>query len=125
MVYLEQEFHRQKELNKTQASSDKAAQQAETDYRTQQILISALKEKLQLIGINPAKLNESNISRTINLYSPINGFVSKVNVNIGKYVSPTEVLFELINPADIHLALKVLKRYREIICGSKAESLHQ
>jgi cobalt-zinc-cadmium efflux system membrane fusion protein len=33
-----------------------------------------------------------------------------VNVNIGKYVSPTEVLFELVNPADIHLALKVFEK---------------
>ncbi|WP_157262443.1 hypothetical protein [Pedobacter sp. PACM 27299] len=31
---------------------------------------------------------------------------TKVNVNIGKYVNSTEVLFELVNPSDIHLALK-------------------
>jgi cobalt-zinc-cadmium efflux system membrane fusion protein len=110
IVYQEQEFNRQKELNKTQASSDKVLQQTESEYRAQQVLISALKEKLQLVGINSSKLSVSSISRTINLYSPIDGFVSKVNVNIGKYVSPTEVLFELINPADIHLALKVYEK---------------
>jgi cobalt-zinc-cadmium efflux system membrane fusion protein len=33
-----------------------------------------------------------------------------VNVNIGKYVSPTDVLFELINPADIHLNLRVFEK---------------
>lgn len=110
IVYLEQEFNRQKELNKTQASSDKVFQQASNEYSTQQVLISALKEKLQLVGINSSKLSVSNISRSINLYSPIDGFVSKVNVNIGKYVSPTEVLFELINPSDIHLALKVYEK---------------
>ncbi len=108
--FLEQEYRRQKELNKTQASSDKVFQQSETDYRTQVVLLSALKEKLQLVGINSTKLTEANISRSINLYSPIDGFVSKVNVNIGKYVSPTEVLFELINPSDIHLALKVFEK---------------
>lgn len=108
--FLELEYLRQKELNKTQASSDKVFQQAEADYKTQQVLISALKEKLQLVGINSAKLSEKNISRSINIYSPIDGFVSKVNVNIGKYVSPTEVLFELINPADIHLALKIFEK---------------
>jgi cobalt-zinc-cadmium efflux system membrane fusion protein len=46
----------------------------------------------------------------VNVYSPINGYVSKVNVNIGKYISPTEVLFELIDPTDIHLALKVFEK---------------
>ena len=110
IVYLEQEFNRQKELNKTQASSDKVFQLASNEFSTQQVLMSALKEKLQLVGINASKLSVSNISRSINLYSPIDGFVSKVNVNIGKYVSPTEVLFELINPSDIHLALKVYEK---------------
>ena len=52
----------------------------------------------------------TKISRSVNIYSPINGFVSQVNVNIGKYVSPTEVLFELVNPMDIHLALKVYEK---------------
>ncbi len=64
IVYQEQEFNRQKELNKTQASSDKVLQQTESEYRAQQVLISALKEKLQLVGINGSKLSVSNISRT-------------------------------------------------------------
>lgn len=110
IVYLEQEYNRQKELNKTQASSDKVFQLASNEFSTQQVLINALKEKLQLVGINASKLSVNNISRSINLYAPIDGFVSKVNVNIGKYVSPTEVLFELINPSDIHLALKVYEK---------------
>jgi cobalt-zinc-cadmium efflux system membrane fusion protein len=73
-------------------------------------LVKALSQKLSLIGLNPEKINEDNISRSVNIYSPINGFVSKINVNIGKYVSPTDVLFELINPDDIHLALMVFQK---------------
>jgi membrane fusion protein, heavy metal efflux system len=108
--FLETEYQRQKDLNQSQASSDKAYQQAAAEYNTQLVLISALKEKLQLAGVNISKLNVNNISRGISVYSPINGFVSKVNVNIGKYVSPANVLFELINPADIHLALKIFEK---------------
>ena len=108
--FLENEYHRQKDLNSSQASSDKVFQQAEADYRSQQVLMAALAEKLRLAGINVDQLNEKNISRSVNIYSPINGYVSKVDVNIGKYVSPTEVLFELVNPADIHLALKVFEK---------------
>lgn len=108
--FLENEYQRQKDLNESQASSDKVYQQAEADYRSQKVLITALAEKLQLTGININKISETNISRSVNIYSPINGYVSKVNVNIGKYVSPTEVLFELINPTDIHLALKVFEK---------------
>lgn len=108
--YLENEYNRQKDLNQSKASSDKVFQQAEAEYRSQQVLISSLAEKLQLIGINVRTISASKISRSVNIHSPITGFVSKVNVNIGKYVSPTEVLFELVNPTDIHLALKVYEK---------------
>ncbi|WDF54250.1 efflux RND transporter periplasmic adaptor subunit [Mucilaginibacter sp. KACC 22063] len=108
--YLENEYNRQRDLNQSKASSDKVFQQAEAEYRSQQVLISSLAEKLQLIGINARNISAGKISRSVNIYSPISGFVSKVNVNIGKYVSPTEVLFELVNPTDIHLALKVYEK---------------
>lgn len=104
LAFAEQEYNRQKELNQSKASSDKVFQQAEANFRSQEILVKSLSEKLKLININPSRLSAGNISRSIYIPSPINGFVSKVNVNIGKYTSPSEVLFEIINPADIHLA---------------------
>lgn len=109
-TFSENEYNRQKELNLSKASSDKMFQQSEMDYKTQKITVSALAEKLRLININPESLNESNLSRSVNVYSSIDGFVSKVNINIGKYVNPADVLFELINPSDIHLNLKVFEK---------------
>lgn len=110
LPFLENEYNRQRDLNASKASSDKVFQLAEAEYRSQQVQLAALAEKLKLIGVNPERLSADNISRSINVYSPINGFVSKVDVNIGKYVAPTEVLFELVNPEDIHLALKVFEK---------------
>jgi cobalt-zinc-cadmium efflux system membrane fusion protein len=107
---IEKEYIRQKELNLSKASSDKVYEHAQTEYMAQKVLIGALSEKLKLIGLNPARVNESSISRSINIYSPINGFVSQVKMNIGKYVTPTDVLFELVNPADIHLQLTVFEK---------------
>jgi membrane fusion protein, heavy metal efflux system len=104
------EYQRQKELNISKATSDKVFQQTETDYLTEKINVKSLAERLKLIGINPDKLDENSISKSINIYSPIDGYVSKVNVNVGKFTQPSEVLFELINPADIHLALTIFER---------------
>jgi len=118
--FLENEYIRQKELNESKASSDKVFQQAEAEYKSQKVLISALAEKLKLVGINLNHLDENTITRSIRVLSPIDGFVSKVNVNIGKYVAPTEVLFELINPTDIHLALKVFEKdVNKLFIGQK------
>lgn len=110
LTYSQLEYDRQKELNQSKASSDKVFQQATAELNGLQITQKALSEKLQLIGINPAAITANSISRSINIYSPINGFVTKVNVNIGKYVSPTDVLFEMVNPEDIHLNLFVFEK---------------
>jgi len=107
---IEKEYLRQKDLNESKASSDKVLEKAQAEYSSQKVLIKSLSEKLRLIHINPAKLNENTISRSINIPSPIEGFVAHVNMNIGKYVTPTDVLFELVNPSDIHLALTVFEK---------------
>ena len=121
--FQEAEYNRQRELNATKASSDKVYEQAKSIYETQKILIKSLEEKLKLIRINPARLNENNISKSINLYSPIDGFVTKVNVNIGKYVTPSDVIFELVNPADIHLNLNIFEKdLDKIFIGQKVIS---
>jgi len=108
--YLENEYRRQQELNKTKASSDKVYQQAEAEYKSNSILIGALEQKLRLIGINTTQLGEANISRTVSIYAPVNGFVSTVNVNVGRYVTPADVLFEIVDPSDIHLLLTVFEK---------------
>jgi membrane fusion protein, heavy metal efflux system len=108
--FNESEFKRQSELNISKATSDKVFEQTKAAFQTQSILVKSLEEKLRLIGLNPASINAGNISRAINVYSPINGFVSAVNVNIGKYVNPSDVLFELVNPEDIHLALTIFEK---------------
>jgi len=108
--FAELDYNRQKKLNQSQASSDKVMQQAQSEMNSQRIMMNTLSEQLQLVNINPRSLTSGNIRKSVPVYSTINGFVSKVNVNIGKFVNPSDVLFELINPNDIHLNLKVYEK---------------
>jgi membrane fusion protein, heavy metal efflux system len=118
--FAELEYARQKELNQSQASSDKVTQQAQAELNAQRIMMNALAEKLKLINISPNNLSLGTISKSINIYSTITGFVSKVNVNIGKFVNPSDVLFELVNPTDIHLNLKVREKdVNQLAIGQK------
>lgn len=110
LVYLEQDYNRQKELNQNNVNAGKTLQQAEAEFNSQRVMVKANAEKLKLIGIDPEKLSEQSISKSVAIHSPINGYVSKVNVNIGKYVQPSDVLFELINPDDIHAALTIFQK---------------
>ncbi len=120
LLFAKQEYERQKELNQSKASSDKVFQQALADYTSLDVLVNSLSEKLKLIGLNPANRNAGNISKSISIPSPINGFVSRVNVNIGKYVNPADVLFEIVNPADIHLTLTIFEKdLNKLFIGQK------
>lgn len=110
LLLAESEFNRQRDLNASKASSDRVFQQARAEMETQRILASALGQKLEVIGIDPANLKADKISKSVSIKSPINGFISKVNVNVGKYTAPTDMLFELVNPNDIHLVLNVFEK---------------
>lgn len=109
-IFAEAEYARQHELNASKAASDKVVQQSRADMETQRILMRSLAQKLQLIGIDPVRLTAETIRSTVDVLSPVSGFVSKVNVNVGKYTSPTDVLFELVDPRDIHLMLHVFEK---------------
>lgn len=106
----EADYLRQKDLNENKATSDKLFQQAKAEYNSFKIILKSLGEKLKLINIDAQKLTADNITKDITISAPFDGFVSKVNVNIGKYVTPSDVLFELVNPKDIHLNLKVFEK---------------
>ncbi|MGE8427948.1 MAG: efflux RND transporter periplasmic adaptor subunit [Sphingobacterium sp.] len=108
--FAQLDFRRQKELNQNQASSDKVMQQAQAEMNSQQIIMNAIAKQLELIHIQPSTVSAGNIRKSAPVYSTIDGYVSKVNVNIGKYVNPSDILFELINPTDIHLNLKVYEK---------------
>ena len=104
------ELERQRSLADAKAGTLRLFQQAEAEFKLQQITVKALSEKLKLIGIDPTSLTEGNLSGQVQVRSTINGYVSKVHVNTGKYVQPTETMFELIDPEDIHAALTIFEK---------------
>ncbi len=110
LEYLEQEYKRQEELQKENVNAAKVFQQVKADYKSIKLQIRALSEKLSIIGINAKTLTENTLSRKINIYSPISGYVSEVNVNLGKYVNPTDVLFEIVNTEHLHAELSVYEK---------------
>lgn len=109
MQTLEADYRRQETLNQAQVTSNKVFQQVSADFREQQIMVRAFAEKLRLIGVAPEKLTANGISRTIMVKAPINGFVTAVLVKPGAYVTPSQVLFELTDPSDLHLQLTVFE----------------
>ncbi len=122
LTMLKLDYERQTTLRDDDASSKKTFEMARTDYEMQQILVKGLSEKLKILGIDPKILTVEKISRTVSMRSPIDGFVKTVMVNIGKYVNPSDVLFEIVDPRDIHAALTVFEKdYYKLKSGQRVK----
>jgi membrane fusion protein, heavy metal efflux system len=110
LEFAEADYKRHTDLYKDDVYSIQNVQQVTVDYKNLKALVRSLEQKLLLIGINPVQLNEDNISNTVNLVSPLQGFLKTVNVNIGKSVSSTDVLFEIVNSDKLFLELTLFEK---------------
>ena len=110
LAFASKDFARQKELNSSQAVSEKNYQLAESEFAKQRITLKSLEEKLKLIHINPASLSANTISKSVNIYAPISGMVTKIDVNIGKYVNATDMLFQIMDNQSMYAKLNVFEK---------------
>lgn len=102
-------YNRQKELNQNKATSDKVFQEVEATYNTLLATRSALEQKLKMVQINPSQLTSNNIKSSVDIRAPFSGVISEVKVNRGQYVTPSDALFELINPEGLLVKLTVFE----------------
>lgn len=110
LAFLSLEFDRQNELNKENVSAAKVFQQTTTDFKNLKNILNALEEKLKLVGINTSSLQEGKISSSVKIKAAISGCVTAVNVNIGKYVTPNDVMFEIVDTQHLHAELNVFEK---------------
>ncbi|RED46656.1 cobalt-zinc-cadmium efflux system membrane fusion protein [Winogradskyella eximia] len=108
--YLKSEFNRQKTLFDEQITSEKNYLKAESSYKSNLAHYNGLRKKLQMMNISPKRVEQGQISSSINLYAPIEGYVTKVNVSNGTYVSPSDVILEIVDTDHIHLELSVFEK---------------
>jgi len=110
LEFLDLEYKRQEELSKENVTAAKALQQAKSNYFGIKANVQGLRAKLKLININPQELENGEIQNTISIPSPISGFVTEVNVNIGMHVNPTDVLFKIIDTEHLHAEAQVFEK---------------
>jgi len=108
--YLKNEYTRQKTLFDENITSEKNYLKAESMYKSNLAFYNGLEKKLQMLNINPKSVLAGNMSSTINIYAPINGHVTKVNVSNGAFVSASDEIMEIVDIDHIHLELSVFEK---------------
>ena len=110
LAYLKLEYERQQELAKENVNAKKTVQKAKSEYQSMQARVQGLKVKLNLMNVNIPNLEKGNIKSTLTLYSPINGYVTEVNTNIGATASPSDILFEIADTEHLHAELTIFEK---------------
>jgi cobalt-zinc-cadmium efflux system membrane fusion protein len=110
LEYAQQEYSRQLELSKENINAQKVLQQATSEVKTQKARLAGLKERLVTAGINLNTLQKGTIVNSATIHSPISGSVTTVNVNLGKYVNPTDVMFEIVDTDHLHVELSIFEQ---------------
>lgn len=110
MNFLQTELNRQRELSKENISAGKVLQQTQSDYQIQEIAVQALAQRLKILGVNPLNLTPQNIASTVTIHAPNDGIVTKINTHIGKYIHPTESIFEIILQGNMNAVLTVFEK---------------
>jgi cobalt-zinc-cadmium efflux system membrane fusion protein len=110
LEFAEAEFKRQETLQTENISALKTFQQTAADYKSLQSRFASLKQRLALIGVNGDKLRDNDVSATYSITSPIDGYVGAVNITMGQFVSPNDILCRIINTSHVHAELTVFER---------------
>lgn len=120
--YLKSEYDRQKTLHDENITSQKNFLKAQSTYKSTLALYNGLRKKLQMMNISPSSVEKGQLTSTINLYAPISGHITKVNVSNGSYVSASNVILEIIDVDHIHLELSVYEK--DILKIKKGQSIN-
>jgi cobalt-zinc-cadmium efflux system membrane fusion protein len=108
--YLKSEFERQKTLYNEKITSQKNYLKAESDYRQAKGMYQGLREKLVLLNINPANVERGNFTSQITISAPISGDVTVMNANVGMFMSPSDVILEIVDTNYLHLNLSIFEK---------------
>lgn len=108
--YLKSEFERQKTLYNEKITSQKNYLKAESDYRQAKGMYQGLREKLLLLNINPANVERGKFTSQITISAPISGDVTVMNANVGMFMSPSDVILEIVDTNYLHLNLSIFEK---------------
>jgi len=108
--FVEKEYTRQEKLNKDKVVSDKSFQKITSEYKTLKSTIQSQKIKLQMIGLSVSGIENGKIYNSISITSPLNGYISAIETNIGSFVQPQSKLFEVVNNDELHADFMVYEK---------------
>mgnify|MGYP001119045902 CR=1 FL=1 len=110
LVYLQQEYERQRTLKEADAGIGKVYQQASANLAAERSKLSTLEKQLQQIHISPSSIRRGNLITQVPVLTPISGTVGKITLSIGTYTDASSPIMEIVNNSTIYCDLQVFEK---------------
>ena len=103
-------YERLQSLYRDSISSRKDFIAAESSYKSLSAQYNGMKQRLSLLNVNPTQIENGNFYPTLEVRSPIGGFITQINCMIGEYVTPEKMLMTIVNTNQLYLQLDVYEK---------------
>lgn len=110
LEFAKSDYERQTDLAKENVNAQKTLQQSKSTFNTLTGKTNGLKAKLKILNLDVESIENGNIQSSINIYSPINGYCTQINTNIGAFINPQDVIFKLADTENMHAELTIFER---------------
>lgn len=117
-------YERQEALAAEKINAVKSLEQARASYDASSVMLEGMRARLKMMNVNITQLEAGKILNTYNLYAPIEGYVSNIVVNKGKYVSNAEALIDIVDVSSAYASLTVFEKdLANVTVGQKVKLL--
>lgn len=110
IVYLAQEYERQRILKEADAGIGKVYQQASANYAAEKSKLLTLEKQLQQIHINPSQVRKGNLITQVPVLAPISGTVGKITLSVGTFTDASSPIMEIVNNSTVFADLQVFEK---------------
>jgi cobalt-zinc-cadmium efflux system membrane fusion protein len=110
LKYAKEDYKRQGQLTVEDAASVKKMQDAEATYWKAKARFESLKEQLAILDMDIAAIEKGNIQSHIVLRSPISGYVSMLNGNLGRFVEARTEVYQVVDISHLQAHMQIYQR---------------
>lgn len=108
--FLLSDLNRKRELFTSEAINQRALDEVEAEYNVQRSTMMAAAASLRQMGIDPDQLTPETIQSELILRSPISGYITHIEANLGQHVTPEQELYEVVDDSHMHIELSVFPK---------------
>jgi len=110
LLMLKADYERMKILNEEKIAAQKDFLKAESEYRTENVVVEGLRARLRMLHVEPSIIEKGDIVPFLSVKSPISGTITKQDLVLGQHLEPDETSMELVDETNLRLRLELFEK---------------